>query len=469
MAAHAAEGGTGTAAAAPAPVGVLLRGGLAHVPGDPWSVGGAALEAWDDAGLAVDVQGRVADLGAWSEVRRRHPDARVDDRTGTLILPGLVDAHVHYPQVGVLGGLGLGLLDWLERRTLPHEARFADPEFARAEARVFLGLLARSGTTTALVFGAHFAVAMEAFFHEAARSGLRVTAGLCVADRGLLPELHLTPAAAYEQSRFLARRWHGQGRLRYAVTPRFSLSSSAALLDACGAVAAEIEGAWITSHLNETPEEIGAVRRAFPGAADYLATYEAAGLVGARSVFAHDLHPCRDELARMAAARAVVAHCPSSNTALGSGLFPWRAHRAAGVRVALGTDVGAGANPSLLHEAAVAHDVQRLRGAEGEPVTVAHLLHLATAAGADALGLADEVGDLRPGRAADLVILRPPSGSVLEAAWARGDGVLGRLGPLFRLAREDAVESTWVAGAPVWDARAPDVRGARGHAGGPRR
>lgn len=448
----------------PPPAVRLLRGALAHVPRDPWSEGDDALEAWDDAGLAIDADGRVADLGAWSEVRGRHPDVPVDDRSGGLILPGLVDAHVHFPQVGVLGGLGQGLLAWLAQRTLPHEARFADAAFARAEARAFLGLLARSGTTTALVFGAHFAVAMEAFFHEAAASGLRITAGLCVADRALRPELHLSPQAAYEQSTFLARRWHGRGRLRYAVTPRFSLSSSAALLEACGAAAAEAaDGVWVTSHLNETPEEIAAVRHAFPDAADYLATYEAAGLVGERSVFAHDLHPRREELDRLAGAGAVVAHCPSSNLALGSGLFGWRAHRSAGVRLALGTDVGAGAHPSMLHEAAAAHDVQRLLGLEGEAPTVARLLHLATAAGAAALGLAQEVGDLRPGRAADLVVLRPAAGSVLEAVWARGEDVRSRLGPTIRLAREDAVESTWVAGEPVWDARIrrpsePEVR-----------
>jgi guanine deaminase len=135
----------------------------------------------------VGVDGRVADVGDWAEVRRRFPDAPVDDRRGALVLPGLVDAHVHYPQVGIVGALGLRLLDWLDERTLPHEARFAAAAFARDEARTFLRLLARNGTTTALVFGAHFAVAMEAFFHEAEASGLRIAAGLCVADRASAP------------------------------------------------------------------------------------------------------------------------------------------------------------------------------------------------------------------------------------------------------------------------------------------
>jgi guanine deaminase len=432
----------------------LLRAAIAHVPGDPWRDGAAALQGWADGGLAAGADGRVADVGDWAEVRRRFPDAPVDDRRGALVLPGLVDAHVHYPQVGILGALGLRLLDWLDERALPHEARFAAAAFARDEARTFLRLLARNGTTTALVFGAHFPVAMEAFFHEAEASGLRITAGLCVADRALRPDLLTTPEQAYEEAAFLARRWHGRGRLRYAVTPRFSLSSSPDLLAACAAVAREVPGSLVTSHLNETLDEIAAVRAGFPTAADYLATYEAADLVGPRSVFAHDLHPSDDELQRLAKAGAAVAHCPSSNQFLGSGLFPWRRHRAHAVRVALGTDVGAGLSPSALHEASLAYLGQRLRGADGLALGAAHLLHLATAAGAAALGLAQEVGDLRPGRCADLVVLRPPPGSTLAAVWSHAGSIDALVGTSFMLAREEAIESTWVAGAPVWDAPA---------------
>jgi len=435
----------------------LLRGTVAHVPADPWRHGPAALEAWSDAAVALAPDGRIADLGDWSEVRGRHPAAPVEDLSGALLLPGMVDAHVHYPQVGVIGALGRTLLDWLEARTLPHEARFADAPFARTEARTFLGLLARNGTTSALVFGAHHAVATEALFQEAAASGLRIAAGLCVADRGLRPDLLTTPAQAYEEAAFLARRWHGRGRLRYAVTPRFSLSSTPALLDACADVAKEVAGTLVTSHLNETPEEIAAVRRGFPEAGDYLATYERAGLVGPRSVFAHDLHPREAELERLAAAGAAVAHCPSSNVFLGSGLFPWRRHRAHGVRVALGSDVGAGLHPSLLHEASFAYLGQRLQPDEVPP-TVAQLLHLATAAGAAALGLDGEVGDLRPGRWADLVVLRPPPGSTLAAVWRHADGVDDLLAAAFTLAREESVAATFVAGEAVW--RAPAGEGA---------
>ena len=429
----------------------LWRGTVAHVPRDPFDVGAEALEGWGDGAIAVDADGRIVEVGAWPDVRARNRDAGVEDRRGAWLLPGFVDAHVHYPQVGVLGGLGLRLLEWLERRTWPHEVRFADAAFARAEARRFLGLLARNGTTSALVFGAHQAVAMEGFFHEAVASGLRITAGLTVGDVGLPEPLRTTPELAYAEAAFLARRWHGRGRLRYAVTPRFSVSSSEALLAACGAVARDVPGVWATSHLNETAEEIAVVRARFPDAGDYLSTYEAAGLVGPRSVFAHDVHPTEDELARLAAAGAAVAHCPTSNQALGSGLFPLARHLRAGVRVALGTDVGAGTSFSLCGEATAAYAGQMLLGTYGAPLTGAHLLYWATAAGARALGLEDRVGDLRPGRDADLVALRPTPGSTLEAALAHAADLPSALATLIALAREEAVEATWVAGAPVWE------------------
>jgi guanine deaminase len=424
----------------------LLRGALAHVPEDPWRVGARALEGWLDAGVAIDAAGRVADLGPFSVVRARHPQAPVVDRRGALILPGLVDAHVHYPQVGVMGALGMPLLRWLETRTLPHEARFRDPTFARAQARIFLRLLARAGTTSAMVFGAHDPGAMEVFFEEAERSGLRVSAGLALGDRGLQDALHTTPDAAYAASKALAQRWHGRGRLRYAITPRFALAATPALLEACGALLREMPGLWVTSHLNETPEEIAAVAALHPQARDYLDTYERAGLVGEQSLFAHNVHGGDAELRRLAAARAVVVHCPSSNMALGSGLFDLHRHRAAGVRLALGSDLGAGMDPCMLHEASCAHAVQRLRG---EGLGVAELLYLATAAGAAALGLAAEIGDLRVGKWADLVVVRPPAGSTLAALWAHAADLEGLVQGALAAAREGAIESTWVAGVPL--------------------
>lgn len=438
----------------------LYRAQVLHTPGNPFQTPGV-LRALDDGGVVVDGEGQILATGSYPELRAAHPRAEVTDLRGGVLLPGFVDTHVHYPQVRVLGGLGLDLLDWLERVTLPEEARLADNAYAGAVAREFLGALAANGTTTALVFGSHFAGAMEVFFAQAARSGLRVVAGQVVSDRLLRPELHTTPERAYAEGRALIERWHGVGRSLYAVTPRFSLSASEGILDACAALLAEFPDVRFTSHLNESPREIGAVGALFPEARDYLDTYERAGLVTPRSVFAHSVHPSDRELGAMAERGCSAAHCPCSNAALGSGLFPLRRHLAAGVHVALGTDVGGGTGFSLLKEGLQAYFTQQLLGEAGTPLGAEHLLYLATRAGAEALGLERQVGDFSPGKAFDAAYLRPEAGGTLAAVLAHAPSAERALAALFTLGTQADVAGVWVGGQPVYrrPALAPGVPG----------
>jgi guanine deaminase len=369
----------------------LFRGTFLDTPDDPFH--GGALRVAADAALLVR-DGVIAARGPWATLRRTHPEEEVVDLTGGLVLPGFVDTHVHFPQVRIIGGLGLPLLDWLDRVALPEEARMADTAYAATVAGEFVRGLASAGTTSALVFGAHFGPAVDLLFEEASRTGLRITSGLVVSDRVLRPDLLTTPARAHAESLALADRWHGVGHNRYAVIPRFSLSCSEELLAACGAVLAEVPGALFTSHVNENPREIAEVS-ALCGT-HYVGSYDRHGLCGPRSVLAHDVHPTDAELELLAARGTSVAHCPTSNAALGSGLFPLARHVQHGVRVALGSDVGAGTGFSLLKEGLQAYFAQQLLGPDGLPLTPAHLLHLATAAGARALGH-DEAGDLSVG------------------------------------------------------------------------
>jgi len=441
---------------------LLLRGTVMHVPRDPFREGGA-LEAFEDGGVLVDA-GVVRATGDFGELSRRHPGAAVDDRSGALILPGLVDAHVHYPQVPAIGAFGMRLLEWLERRALPEEARYADAGYAAERADAFLRLLAANGTTTAMVFGAHFAPAMDAFFGAAERSGLRIVAGLTVSDRNLGEALRTTPERALKQGLELARRWHGRGRLAYAVTPRFALSCGEGMLAACRELLAAVPGLYLTSHINENTEEIAGVRALHPEASDYLDAYDRFGLVGERSVLAHDVHPSPRELARLAEAGAAVAHCPSSNLTLGSGLFPLRRHIDAGVRLALGSDVGAGVGFGLFKEALAAHQVQMLRP-DGELLDAARALYLATGAGARALGLGELVGDLAPGKQADLVVVRPPPGSTLAELLRFAGSAEAALSAVLALAREESIEEVLVAGERVH--RRGGGTGGSGPGGGP--
>jgi guanine deaminase len=426
----------------------IVRAQVAHTPCNPFVFEGA-LEAFPDGAVAFD-DGRIGACGGFAEVRARYPDASVVDERDAVLLPGFVDCHVHFPQIRGIGALGLELLDWLRSVALPEEARLADVGYAAAVAEEFVRGLVRNGTTTALVFGSHFASAQEALFSCASAAGLRVASGLVVSDRGLLPELHVSAELAFESSRELIGRWHGRGLIRYAVSPRFSVSCSEELLSACGELAREAPGVLVTSHLNETAGEIESVAALFPWARDYLETYERYGLVSARSVFAHDVHVGDGELARLAASGAAVCHCPSSNAFLGSGSFPFRRHLEAGVRVALGTDVGAGTGLSMLAEGLMAYNVQMLAGPElGVRLGPAHLLWLASAAGALALGLSDEVGDLSIGKSADFMLVRPPAGSTLSGVLSRCGSVEEKVGVLFTLAREESIAEVRVAGRVV--------------------
>jgi guanine deaminase len=429
---------------------ILYRTQVLDTPDDPFCGGGLRHDA--DAGLLVK-EGQIVERGAFSKLRSRHRAAQVVTLDGGLLLPGLVDTHVHFPQVRIIGALGMPLLEWLDRCALPEEARLAEVTYARAVAAEFVTALLAAGTTTALVFGSHFAPAVDELFVAAARYGLRITSGLLVGDRMLRPELYTTAQRGYDEGRALADRWHGTGRSRYAVTPRFALSCTDELLDSCGQLHRDVPGSWFTSHLNENVAEVSTVRQLF-GDGSYLDCYDRHGLVGRRSVFAHNVHPTDAELKRLAQAQASVAHCPTSNAALGSGLFPLDRHIAYGVPVALGCDVGAGTGFSLFKEGLQAYFLQRLRGEEGVPLGPAHLLHLATAAGAQALGLRDQVGDLGVGRRFDAIWIRPSPGTPLDIGLRHSNGPEEALVKVFALATSHDVARVWIDGVPVVGAAA---------------
>jgi guanine deaminase len=424
----------------------LYRATVLDTPANPFA--GHALRAEEDAGVVVDAHGVIVARGPFGEVRTAHPHEEVVPLRQGMLLPGLVDTHVHFPQVRVIGGLGMPLLEWLDQCALPEEARLADVDYARGVARDFTTGLVDAGTTTALVFGSHFASAVDAMFAAAERTGLRVTTGLVVSDRLLPEELLTTPDRAYDEARGLAERWHGSGRLRYAVTPRFSFSASNAMLESCAATFKEVGGAWFTSHVNENVAEVAEVSRLFDGA-HYVHTYANHGLVARSSVLAHNVHPTDEELSLLASLDASVSHCPTSNSALGSGLFPLRRHLDHGVRVALGSDVGAGTGFSLLKEGLQAYFMQRLLGAEGVPLTSAHLLWLATGAGADALGLADEVGDLSVGKQFDAIWVRPESGDPLDVGLLNARSSQDALAKVFALGTTSDIAGVWVGGDQV--------------------
>lgn len=431
----------------------LFRAAIFHTPENPFPLDisdSSALTSYEDGGLLVD-DGRVVVCGEYTPTRDAHPGVATVDWRGGFILPGLVDAHVHFPQVRIIGAMGRTLLDWLDAVALPEEARMADRGYAAETARLFVHALASHGTTTALVFGAHFPDATAELFEAAAASGLRVASGMVLSDRLLRPELHMSAEPAYRDSTMLIERYHKRGRLSYAVTPRFAYSTTESMLEVCQQLMADHPDVLLQTHINENRTEIGELARLFPWAADYLAIYERYRLSGARSVMAHNVHATSSQIDRLADAGTAVAHCPGSNAALGSGVFPLRRHIDAGVTCALGTDVGGGLGFGMLKEGLHAYLTQRL-APDPKALNAARLLYMSTRAGAEALGLEREIGDFRPGKAADFVYLRPPQGSVLESAVRHASEPAQALASLFTLAGPESVREVRVEGDIVFAA-----------------
>jgi guanine deaminase len=420
----------------------LYAGMIVDTPGDPFA--GDPADALAEVSALLVREGIICARGTFAALRAEHPDEPVIRLPGGMLVPGFIDTHVHFPQIRAIGGLGMPLLDWLEHCALPEESKLADQAYAREVAGEFLDGLLAAGTTSALVFGSHFAAAMDELFVAAEQRGLNITSGLVLSDRILRPDLLRSPAEALADSTELIGRWHGRGRLRYAATPRFSLSASDAMLDVCAQLLEA--GVWFTSHVNENVAEIAAVAGLFPGTRHYLDTYRQHGLVTRRSVFAHNVHASDAELALLADHGASVSHCPTSNSALGSGLFPLRRHVEHGVGLALGSDVGAGAGLFLPKEGLQAYFIQQMLGPSGLTLTPVHLLYLATRAGARALGLDDRVGDFAVGKDFDAVWLQPAAGSTLAVNLKHARDTTDALARIFTLATPADVAGVWIRG-----------------------
>ena len=421
------------------------RAALLHTLDDPCRTPAAEAFAYHADGLLVVEDGHVAAFGAYTDV---FPDLAADTPVtafpGKLITPGFVDAHIHYPQTDVVAAWGSQLLDWLNTHTFPAEQAFADRAHADEAADFFLTELLRNGTTSALVFGTVHKTSVEALFDAALARNMRLIAGTVLMDRHAPAGLTDTVETGRADTEALIRAWRGRGRLGYAVTPRFAVTSTDAQLAMAGEVAATHPDVLIHTHMSENLDEIARVGELFPGARDYLDVYARHGLVGPRSVFAHCVHSTDDALRRMQAAGAAAAFCPSSNLLLGSGLFSLKQACDCGVTVGLGTDIGAGASFSLPHMMGEAYKVGQLSGETLDPM---HAFYLATLAGAKALRIDDRVGNLLPGKEADFLVVDLAATPLLARRTAGAVTIAEKLFALSILGDDRSIEHTYLAGA----------------------
>lgn len=391
-------------------------------------------------------KGRIVATGGLAELRAQAPAATVADYGDCLISAGFVDAHAHYPQTAIIASWGKRLIDWLESYTFPEEMQFGDPAHAAQIAARYFDLTLAAGTTTVASFATSHPESVDAFFTEAEARGVRAVAGKTCMDRNAPPPLRDTPQRAYDESRALIARWHGKGRLGYAITPRFSPTSSPDQLAALGALWAEHPDCLMQTHLSEQVDEVAWVRDLFPNARDYLETYEAHGLLGPRGLYGHAIHLEPREVDRLREAGAALVHCPTSNTFIGSGLFDMRARMADVGRIGLATDTGGGSSFSMLRSMASAYEIGQLCGF---PLHPAQLYWLATAGSAEALHMGRQIGNIAPGMEADLIALDLASTPAIAQRHARAGDIWEALFPTIMMGDERAVRQVWIAGEAV--------------------
>ncbi len=425
--------------------GRAFRGSVLHFrqdPGEAWEPAGS-FDYFDD-GLLVVRDGRVSAVGeARGLLDRLEPGTPVVDYSGRLILPGFVDTHIHFAQTEIIGSYGGELLEWLERYAFPCEATFADSGHAREVAGFFVDELLRNGTTTALVFATVHAGSVDAVFEAARTRGMRLVAGKVLMDRNCPDELREPARTGYEASAALIRRWHGQGRLAYAVTPRFAPTSTEEQLRLVARLLDEHPGVRLQTHAAENRAELRWVRELYPGCRSYVDVYDRFALLRPGAVYAHCLHIDEADRCRLAATGAAIAFCPTSNLFLGSGLFDVTSAHRAGVRVGMGTDVGGGTSFSMLRTLGEAYKVARLGG---HTLTPWRAFYLATLGGARALGLEASVGSFEPGREADHVVLDPGATPLLARRMARATSLAERLFAWMILGDDRAVLATHLLG-----------------------
>ena len=419
---------------------LAIRGDLLDFTAEPgWGeTESAAVRFRPDHWLLIE-DGRIAAVQAQAP----GADWPRADHAGRLVLPGFVDTHVHSPQLDVIGSYGSELLDWLNTYTFPAERRYADAAVAQQGAALFLDALLAHGTTAAVVFPTVHKVSADALFAAAAERGMRLIAGKVLMDRHAPDGLRDDVVQAEADCRELIARWHGRERLAYAVTVRFAPTSTPAQLAMAGRLCAEDATLYMQTHVAENRDEVRWVRELFPEARSYLDVYARAGLLHGRSVLAHGIWLDDTDRAVLREAGAQIAHSPSSNLFLGSGLFGWREAEAAGAAVTLASDVGGGTSLSMLRTMADAYKVQAMAH---QRLTAWKALHAATRGAARALALEHEIGSLEAGRMADLCVWDWAAGPVAERRMEVARGLHEKVFAWLTLGDERCLVAAYVNG-----------------------
>ena len=419
------------------------RGEILHCLSEPDIDGVDSWQHYED-GLLLIENGYIHSVGEAKTLLKNLPqNIKITTHENSIITPGFVDTHIHFPQCEIIASYGEQLLEWLETYTFPAEQQFNDPKYASKIATFFLDQLIANGTTTALVFGTVHPQSVDAFFSEAQSRNLRMICGKVMMDRNAPDALLDTPESSYQQSRDLINKWHNKDRLRYAVTPRFAPTSTEQQLAMAERLLTEFPDVHFQTHLSENKKECEWVKDLFPERENYLDVYDHYNLLGKRSVFAHGIYLQDQEWKRLAETDSALSFCPRSNLFIGSGLFNLNKAQQQKVKVGLGTDVGGGDSFSLLQGINEAYKIQQL---QGNSLSAFQSFYLATLGGAKALDLDNEIGNFEVGKEADFVVLDYQATALLTFKIEQCKTLEERLFSLLMLGDDRTVRSTHIMG-----------------------
>lgn len=400
-------------------------------------------------GLMLVRSGKVEWFGQWEEGKHLIPEGiRVRDYSGKMIVPGFIDTHIHYPQSEMVGAYGEQLLEWLNKHTFPAERRYNDIEYAREMSAFFIKQLLRNGTTTALVFGTVHPESVDALFEAAHNINMRMIAGKVMMDRNAPDYLLDTAETSYTQSKALIERWHRNGRLLYAITPRFAPTSTPEQLAMAQRLREEYPDTYLHTHLCENKDEIAWVKSLYPDRKNYLDVYHHYGLTGKNSVFAHCVHLEEQEWDCLRDSGSSIAFCPTSNLYLGSGLFNLKKAWHKQIKVGMGTDIGAGTTFNMLQTLNEAYKVMQLQGWR---MSAYEAFYLATLGGAKALGLHDIIGNFNVGKEADFVVLEPTATPLQQLRYDNSVTLMDKLFVMMTLGDDRSIYRTYVDGQLVYE------------------
>ena len=430
---------------------LLLRGRVLSFLTRPEGIDDRASYRCEEDGGVLVRDGKITAIGDFSILSRGEgKGVTVADHRPHLILPGFIDAHVHMPQMQVIASYGAELLDWLNTYTFPEETKFRDTQHGRRIARLYLDEAVRHGTTTVAAYCTVHRQSADAFFAEALSRDMLVIAGKVMMDRNAPDGLIDTPQSAYDDTRSLIAEWHGKGRLHYAITPRFAITSSPEQMEMAGALAREHPDLHIQTHLSENHAEIAYSMELYPEARDYTDIYARYGLLHGKSLLGHCIHLSEREADALSDTGAVAVFCPTSNLFLGSGLFDYQRflRRTKPLKIATASDVGGGTSYSMLRTMDEAYKVIALQGEKLNPLAAFWQLTLGNAR---ALSVDERVGTLDPGTDADMVVLDSRATPAMALRMETVGSLAEELFLLQTLGDDRAVSEVYIAGSPVKD------------------